>query len=74
MTYLAEMSMDRTGSDWIRTEANFGWIRTGSDCTFFKIGRPVLDRTEKIFVSINVIILKISKILVVIRFHKFAKW
>jgi len=27
----AEMSMDRTGLDWIRTEANFGRIRTGSD-------------------------------------------
>jgi len=25
----------RTGSDWIRTEANFGQNRTGSDCNFF---------------------------------------
>jgi len=24
----------RTGSDWIRTEANFGRITTGSDCNF----------------------------------------
>jgi len=29
------MSTDRTGSDWIRTEANFGRIRTGSDCSYF---------------------------------------
>jgi len=27
-----EMSTDQ---DWIRTEANFGRIRTGSDCSFF---------------------------------------
>ena len=27
------MSTDRTGSDWIRTEANFGAIKTGSDRT-----------------------------------------
>jgi len=26
----------RIGSDWIRTEANFGRIRTGSDCNFFQ--------------------------------------
>jgi len=26
----------RTGSDWIRTESNFGRIRTGSDCNFFE--------------------------------------
>jgi len=26
----------RTGSDWIRTDANFGRIRTGSDCNFFE--------------------------------------
>jgi len=26
----------RTGSDWITTEANFGRIRTGSDCNFFE--------------------------------------
>jgi len=32
-----------------------------------------LDRTEKIF-FFNVIILKISNISVVIRFHRFAKW
>ena len=25
----------RTASDWIRTEANFGRIMTGSDCNFF---------------------------------------
>jgi len=26
----------RTGSDWIRTEANFGRIKTVSDCNFFE--------------------------------------
>ena len=46
----AEMSTDRTGSDWIRTEANFGQIMTGSDCNFLKIGWSGLDRTEKTFV------------------------
>jgi len=30
---LAEMSTDE---DWIRTEANFGRIRTGTDCNFFE--------------------------------------
>jgi len=29
---LSEMSTDQ---DWIRTEANFAWIRTGSDRNFF---------------------------------------
>jgi len=33
---LAEMSTDRNGSDCIRTEANFGRIRTGSECIFFQ--------------------------------------
>jgi len=41
---------------------------------FLKVGGSGLDRTEKIFCCFNVIILKISKILVVIRFHRFAKW
>ena len=30
------MCRDRNGSDWIRTEANFGRIRTASDCNFFE--------------------------------------
>jgi len=29
----AEMS---TNQDWIRTDANFGRIKTGSDCNFFE--------------------------------------
>jgi len=45
----------RTGSDWIRTEANFDRIRTGSDCIFLH-GGSGLDRTEKIC-CFNVIIL-----------------
>jgi len=32
----AEMSTDKTGSDWIRTEANFGRIRSGSDFDLFE--------------------------------------
>jgi len=27
---------DEHGQDWIRTEANFGRIRAGSDCNFFE--------------------------------------
>jgi len=49
-----------TDQDWIKTEANFWRIRTGSD--------------SESFCCFNVIILKISKILVVIWFHRFAKW
>jgi len=44
------MSTDRTGLEWIRTEANFGRIRAGLDCNFFKIGGSGLEQTEKIFV------------------------
>jgi len=29
-------AQNRTWSDWIRTEANFGRFRTGSDCNFFE--------------------------------------
>jgi len=36
--------------DWIRTEANFGRIRTGSDCDLFETGGSGLDRNEKISV------------------------
>jgi len=46
----------RTDQDWIgliRTEANFGRIRAGSDYNFLKIGRSGLDRTEKIFVVLK---------------------
>jgi len=39
-----------TDQDWIRTEANFGRIRTGFDCNFLKIGGSRLDRTKKTFV------------------------
>jgi len=48
-----------TDKDWIRTEANFGRIKTGSD--------------SEDFCCFNVIILKISKILAAIRFQGFAK-
>ena len=69
-----EMSTGRTGSDWIRTETTFCRIRTGSDCYFFENGRIRTGSDWEIFCCFNVIILKISKILVVIRFHRFAKW
>ena len=58
-----------TGSDWIRTEANFWRIRTGSDCNFFLNWRITTGSDSENFCCFNVIILKISKILVVIRFH-----
>jgi len=34
----------------IRTAANFGGFRTGSDCNFFEVGGSGLDRIEKRFV------------------------
>jgi len=49
-----------TDQHWIRTKAKFWRIKTGSD--------------SENFCCFNVIILKISKILVVIRFHRFANW
>jgi len=52
----------RTGSDWIRTEANFCRIRTGSDCNFFKNWRIRTGSNCENFCCFNVIILKISKI------------
>ena len=64
------MSMDQ---DWIRTEANFGRIGTGSDCSFFKFGVSGLDRTDKFFVILMWLHLNISKILIVIRFHRLVK-
>jgi len=44
----AGMSTDSIAWDWIRTEANFCRIRTGSDCKFLKFGGSGLDCTEKI--------------------------
>ena len=49
------------GQDWIRTEANFNRIRTGSDCNFFRIGGWGLDRTTKIFVVSMWLIWKYQK-------------
>ena len=50
-------------------------VGSGLDRTaiFFKIGGSGPDRTEKVFVVLCDYS-KISKILVVIRFHMFAKW
>jgi len=62
----------RTGSDWIRTEANYDRIRIGSDCNFFQNWRIRTGSDWENFCCFHVIILKISKILVVIRFHRFA--
>ena len=61
----------RIGSDWIRTEAYFGRIRTGSDCNF--LDRKTGSDWENIL-CFNVIILNVSKILVLIRFYRYAKW
>ena len=59
----------RTGWDWIKTEANFCQIRTWSDCNFFENWRMRSGLDWENFCCFNVIILKISKILVVMRFH-----
>jgi len=64
----------RTGSDWIRTEANFGRSRSGSDCNFFQNWWIRTGSDWVNFCCFNVIILKISKVLVVIRYYRFAKW
>jgi len=66
-----EMSTDQY---WIRTEANFGRIRTGSDCNFLENWRIKTGSDRENFCCFNVIILNISKILAVIRFHMFAIW
>jgi len=52
----------------IRTEVDFGRIRTGSDCNFFQNWRIRTGSDWENFCCFNVIILKISNILVVIRF------
>jgi len=70
----AEMS---TGQDWIeldQTEANFVGNGTGSDYNFFENGWIRTGLNWQIFIILIVIILNISKILVVIRFYRFAKW
>jgi len=63
----------RTGSDWFRTEANFGRIRIGSDCIFFENWRIRAGSDWENFCCFNVIILNISKIVGVIRFYRFVK-
>ena len=67
-------SRDEHGSGWMSPEANFWRIRTGSECNFFEIWRMWNASDSEKFCCFNVIILKVSKILVVIRFHRFAKW
>jgi len=64
------IGLDRTGSGLKSILAGSGLDRTA---IFSKIGGRGLDRTEKFF-CFYVIILKISKILVAVRLHRFAKW
>jgi len=64
----------RAGSDWFRTEANFGRIRTGLDWNFFEIWRIRTGSDWENFSCFNVIILNISKISLFIRFYWIAKW
>ena len=64
------MSTDRTGSGLKPILSGSGLDRTA---IFFENWRTGLDLTEKMC-SFNVNILKISKILVVILFQRFAKW
>jgi len=71
LCYPSDMSTDQ---DWIRSETNFCRIRTGSDSNFFENWRIKTGSGSENFCCFNVIILKISKILVIIRFHMFAKW
>jgi len=63
------MNTDRTGAGLKSILAGSALDRTA---IFLKIGLSGLDRTEKIF-FFNMIILNVSKILVVIRFYRFAK-
>ena len=58
----------------IRTETNFFRIRSGLDCNFFEKWQIRTWSDWENFCCFNVIILIISKILVVIRYHRFAKW
>jgi len=62
------------GSDCIRTEANFCRIRTGLDCSFFEKWRIRTGLDWENFCDFNANIINISRILVVIRFYRFAKW
>ena len=64
----------RTGSDWIRTETNFGRSRTGSDRNFFGSWRIRTGSDCENFCCFDLIILNLSKIFLVIRFHRFGKW
>ena len=66
-------SRDEDGQDWIRTEAILAGSGLDPTAIFSKIGGQdwIGLRT---FCCFYVIIPKISKILVVIRFHRFAKW
>jgi len=63
----AEMSTDQ---DW----RQFWQDRTWSDCRFFLNWWIRTGSDWENLRCFNVIILNISKILVVIRFHRFAKW
>ena len=66
-------SRDEHGQDWIRTKANFGWIRTGSDCTFFKNWWIRTGSDWENFCCFDVIILTTSNMLVV-QWCDFADW
>jgi len=69
--------LDRTGSGLKPILAGSGLDRTA---ICLKIGGSGLDRIEKMYFfariapEMNVIILNVSKILVVIRYYRFAKW
>jgi len=69
MGWIAEMSTDQ---DWIGLDQD--WSQFGSDCNFFQNWRIRTGSDWENFCCFNVIILKISKFLVVIGFHRFAKW
>jgi len=69
---------DEHGTGLDRTESGLKPILAGSGldrtAIFLKIGGSGLDRIEKKIFFFNMLILNVSKILVVIRFYRFAKW
>ena len=60
MDWKQEMSTDQ---DWIRTEVNFGRIRTGSDCNSFENWRFRTGSDLEKFHCFDVIILTFSPLI-----------
>jgi len=68
---------DDTDQDWIGLDQDWSQFLADQDWTGLQFFRKLRIRTGSDSENVccfNEIILKISKILVVIRFHRFAKW